>query len=218
MRLYLSSYRAGSQPQAWLDLLKGKKRVAVIANAVDFRLPTGPDNRVDSVQKDFDELRGLGLEPSEIDLRDYFGRPDTTDLAAELAKYDGLYVRGGNCFILRRALAASGADHVIADLLQRDVLVYAGFSAGIDMLVPSLHGVELVDDPHQIPEGYDSEIIWDCLGLLPYWVAPHYRSEHPETGDIEKSVQYMIDEHMPFIALRDGQAIVVDGDSQRVVG
>lgn len=216
MRLYLSSYRAGNQPQAWLDLLGVGTRIAVIANAVDFREPTGPDSREESVQKDLDELTGLGLYPEEVDLRDYFGFPD--ELAHTLAGFDGVYVRGGNCFILRRAFAASGADEVIKDLLERDALVYAGFSAGIDMLVPSLHGVELVDDPLQVPDGYDPEVIWDCLGILPYWIAPHYRSDHPEAADIEQSVQYMIDEHMPFIALRDGQAIVIDGDNQQVVG
>lgn len=216
MRLYLSSYRAGNVPQTWLELLRGGRRIAVIANAVDFRLPSEAYSREDSVQKDFAELTRHGLIPTEIDLRDYFGK--SKGLAVELSSYDGVYVRGGNSFILRRALAESGADHIITDLLSRDQLVYAGFSAGIDMLVPSLQGVELVDDPHQIPDGYDPAIIWECLGLVDFWVAPHYRSDHPEAAAIEQSVQYMIDHHMPFIALRDGQAIVVDGASRRMVG
>jgi dipeptidase E len=127
-------------------------------------------------------------------------------------------MRGGNCFILRRALRQSGADEIILDLLSKDALVYAGYSAGIDMLIPSLHGAELVDEPNLIPEGYDKEVMWESLNLLPYAVAPHYKSDHPESADIDRSVEYMINNHIPFIALRDGEAIVIEGDKQKIVG
>ena len=70
-------------------------------------------------------------------------------------------------------------DEILKELLLNDALAYGGYSAGIDLLTPSLHGSEEVDDPNAIPEGYQSEIIWDGLNLLPYSVAPHYRSDHP---------------------------------------
>lgn len=85
------------------------------------------------------------------------------------------------------------------------------------MLTPSLHGTELVDDPHTTPTGYGQEVIWDCLDIFPYAIAPHYKSDHPESADIDKSVTYFIDHHIPFIALRDGEAIVMEGHTWRVV-
>ncbi len=85
------------------------------------------------------------------------------------------------------------------------------------MLTPSLHGSELVDDPGVVPDGYDPAIVWEGLAILPYAVAPHYRSDHPESADTEKAVQYLIDRHILFKALRDGEAIVRDGESERVV-
>jgi dipeptidase E len=109
-------------------------------------------------------------------------------------------------------------DEVTKELLARDELVYGGYSAGIDMLTPSLHGAELVDDPTIVPAGYESPIIWECLGLVPYAIAPHYKSKHPESTAVDKSVEYFIDNHIPFIAIRDGEAIVVEGASQEVVG
>jgi dipeptidase E len=175
------------------------------------------DQRKENLTQEIERLRTLGLDYNEVDLRDYFGK-DGEDLRKTLSQYDAVWMRGGNCFILRRALRQSKADEIIIDLVSNDVLVYAGYSAGIDMLIPSLHGAELVDEPNLVPKGYDSEIVWESLNLLSYAVAPHYKSDHPESADIDRSVQYMIDNHIPFIALRDGEAIVIEGNKQKIVG
>jgi dipeptidase E len=213
VQLYLSSFRLGNRPEALLDLLAGRTRVAAITNADDYK--TGAD-RIASFERERTDLASLGLEASELDLRDFFG--EQARLGQYLAQFDLLWVRGGNSFILRRAMRASGADDAIRELLLTDSIVYAGYSAGPCMLAPSLHGAELVDDPLDIPAGYDREIIWDCLGILPYSLLPHYRSDHPESPLIDKSVEYMIDEHIPFVALRDGEALVRDGAEDLIVG
>jgi len=213
MRLYLSSFGLGNCPEAMMALLNGKNRVAVIMNAGD-NAPS--ERREASLNWEIDGLKGLGLESVEIDLRHYFGRK--AELRQKLNEFDMVWVRGGNCFTLRRAFRQSGADEILEELLIEDRIVYAGYSAAIDMLVPSMRGAELVDNPYAVPEGYDPEIIWDGLGLLPYAVAPHYKSDHPESADIDKSVEYLIDHHIPFIALRDGEAIVVDATGETVVG
>jgi dipeptidase E len=114
-------------------------------------------------------------------------------------------------------MKASGFDDVIRELLERDAIVYGGYSAGPAMLTPSLHGIELVDDPYAVPPGYDPAPLWDCLGILPYALAPHYRSPHPESAAIEQTVQYFIDHHMLFKALRDGEAVVVNGALEEIV-
>ncbi len=106
----------------------------------------------------------------------------------------------------------------ITDLLSTDAVVYGGYSAGVAVLTPSLRGLEFVDDPHVVPGGYEAEVVWDCLGILPFGVLPHYKSDHPESAEVDKSLEYLIDHHMPFIALRDGEAIVRDGEREVVVG
>ncbi len=211
MRLYLSSYRLGNQPEKLVELLGGKTKIAIIPNARDAS-PT--DGRTERLARETDALTDLGLRPSILDLRDYFGK--TQELSSALSHFDALWVLGGNCFVLRRAFRASGLDDILPELLATDNIVYAGYSAGIDQLIPSLRGAELVDDPNDIPEGYDPEIIWESLGLLSYAVAPHYKSDHPESAAIDKSVEYYIDHHIPFIALRDGQTIVRNGDTEEI--
>lgn len=214
MRLYLSSFRLGSRPDTLLDLLNGGRRTAVISNAID---TASDDDRAASYERERADLAALGLEPTELDLRDYFGRPEA--LRDRLADIDLLWVRGGNVFVLRRALAQCGAEQVLLEMLAADAFVYGGYSAGAVLLTPSLHGIELVDDPAEVPEGYDPEVIWDCLDVLPFHLLPHYDSPgHPETEAIDHSLAYMIENHLPFIALRDGQAMVFDGERKRVVG
>jgi dipeptidase E len=213
MRLYLSSFRNGNRPEELLKLLGKGRRTALINNAQDFLPPSDRSSRRD---EEIDRLKSIGLDPIEIDLRLYFDK--SQGLKEKLADFDLVWVRGGNAFVLRRAFKQSGADKVVAELLAGDKIVYGGYSAGIDMLTPSLHGAELVDEPDIVPDGYHPGIIWDCLGLVPYAIAPHYKSDHPESAAIDKSVEYLIDNHIPFVALRDGEAIVVKGSEQKIVG
>jgi dipeptidase E len=53
-------------------------------------------------------------------------------------------------------------DEVLRELLAEDRVVYGGYSAGACVLTPSLHGIELVDDPHDIPAGYPDAVVWDA--------------------------------------------------------
>ena len=98
-------FRLGRHGEALLELLAGGTRAAVICNADDYK--TGA-NRIASFQRERTDLESIGLEPIEVDLRDFFGRQ--AELRRCLMEFDLLWVRGGNSFILRRAMRASSAD------------------------------------------------------------------------------------------------------------
>lgn len=216
MKLYLSSFRIGNRPESLLRLLGDSgHRTALILNADDYKDATA---RAVSLRREMDELSGIGLDPFEVDLREYFGHPE--ELEKVLSSVDCVYVRGGNVFVLRRAFQASGADEILKRLIEEEAVVYAGYSAGPCLLGPHLHGIQGdVDDPELVPDGYeDTTLDWECLGLLPFAVAPHHRSDHPESAEVDQLVEYYIEHHVPFVALRDGQALVVDGNTTGVVG
>ena len=195
-----------------MKLVGAGRRAALIGNAMDMVYEA---ERSASISEELDRLRGIGLIPVEIDLRKYFGK--TKELKQTLMNFNLVWVRGGNTFVLRRALKMSGADEIIRELLEKDAMVYGGYSAGICILTPTLRGLELVDDADFVPDGYDSEIIWDGLGIVPYSIAPHYKSDHPESPAIDNTVEYFKEKNMPFKTLRDGEAIVIDGDKEQVV-
>ena len=205
MRMYLSSFRMGDHPERLVALLDPPRPAAVIANAID---QAAAGERLEGVQRELDALGELGIEAEDFDLRDYFGGQQR--LAADLARYRLVWVRGGNTFMLRHALAASGADEILTSLVARDALVYGGYSAGCCVLAPSLRGLELVDEPEAVTETYGVPPIWAGLGLIEYAFVPHVDSpNHPESeacGRLAEHYRAIGAEHR---TLRDGEAIVV---------
>jgi dipeptidase E len=207
MKLYLSSFRLGDHPERLMALLPPAGRVAVICNSLDAE---DPAVRREKVQAEITWLNELGLRPAELDLRDVTGE----DLRARLTSYDGVWVRGGNVFVLRAAMALSGADKILPDLIRDEQLVYAGYSAGPCVLAPSLRGLELCDEA----EAVDGEIIWDGLGLLDHAIVPHLDSPgHPETELLEKVAELYERTGVPHLKLRDGQALVINGPHRELL-
>jgi dipeptidase E len=206
MRLYLSSLGLGNKADKLLEMVGAARRVAVIANACDFRIA----ERNDRLEREIADLQRIGLEPVELDLRDYF---DTKFQASDLLGYGMVWVRGGNAFILRRAMKQSGFDVAITQVLNGDNLVYGGYSAGTCVLAPDLHGIELCDDPNQVPDGYQPEVVWEGLGLINYAIAPHYKSDHPESAKIDKVVDYFEHNDIPYTALSDGEVVIVNTEA-----
>ncbi len=204
MQLYLSSYRLGDKAADLARLVMGQKRIGVIRNALDFS--DDQERLREGREREFNDLRNLGLFPEELDLRDYFYAQ--SELRRVVEEVDALWVVGGNTFVLRRAMQQSGFEAILLEKVQDERFVYAGYSAGICVLTPTLKGIHLVDDPDVIPDGYLEQIIWDGLGLVPFCFAPHYRSDHPESGLVEKSVEFFIDNKIPFIALHDGEVYI----------
>ena len=210
MRLYLSSQRLGSAPEELVKLLAGSTRIAVVANGAYLDDPTKQRRRVESELMD---LRELGLDPAELDLRDFFGREEV--LRSELDEFNALWVLGGNVVVLRTAFSASGADEIVRDRLADDSLVYAGYSLGACLLGPAFPAWNKFTS-HDL-SGYPEQFVTSGMNLVPFAVAPHYGSQ-PGAAGANRFTDYFIDNHIPFVALRDGQAIVIDGDGVRVTG
>ncbi|WP_321963527.1 Type 1 glutamine amidotransferase-like domain-containing protein [Paraburkholderia sp. J7] len=212
MRIYLSSFDVGARPEQLVRLVGGEMRAAVIVNALDHREAA----RAQWLESQSTKLRALGLAVQELDLRQFFGATDR--LREALQQVDVVWVNGGNAFILRRAMKQSGFDVAIADLLERDRIVYAGFSAAAVIASSTLRALVRVSDPAEIPPGYDSAVVWDGLRLLPFSFVVHFESDHPESAAVGEEVEFYERHCMPYRTLRDGEAFVMDGMRSEVVG
>ena len=206
MRLYLSSYRLGNNSDEFARLVSGRKCIGVIRNALDFS--DDQTRLMEGWERECKDLEGLGFSPEAVDLREYFGREN--DLRMRINQLDALWVVGGNSFILNSAFRQSGLDKIIVEQLERETFIYAGYSAGVCILAPTLEGIHLADEPEVIPPGYPDEVIWQGLGLLPFCIAPHWRSDHRESAMIDESVEYFMEHKIPFITLRDGETYITD--------
>lgn len=107
-----------------------------------------------------------------------------------------------------RAVRRSGFPEIIREMLAADSISYGGFSAGAVVATPTLRGIDLMDDPAQLADGYPKEVVWEGMGLVDFSIFPHYRSDHPEAQAAEKAVAYMDANHLPYRALSDGEVFV----------
>jgi dipeptidase E len=173
-----------------------------------------PEMRRQETDRQISNLAGIGLAARELDLR----ANDAESLAAKFGQPDFLWVRGGNVFTLRAALARSGADALIADRLRADELVYAGFSAGACVLAPSLLGLEECDSTEDAMSMYGA-VEFNGLSILDRPFVPHLRSpDHPESEALTRVAAVYAQEGKPYWGLRDGHALVVDGSSVVLLG
>lgn len=155
-----------------------------------------------------------GIEAHDLDLRDHFWNP--AGLEAALAGVDLVWAVGGNSFLLRRAMRQSGFDQILARRLAEDSLVYGGWSAGAVVAGSTLRGIELMDPPTVITPGYDPDPVWEGMGLVDYIIVPHFASEHPEAEAAAAAAAHLAAQGVPHRTLRDGEAIIVDGDKVEV--
>ncbi|GAB3701239.1 Type 1 glutamine amidotransferase-like domain-containing protein [Mariniluteicoccus flavus] len=205
MRLFLASFRTVDDPERFVRLC-GKGRTGLVcANAIDNE---DPDVRAQKVRDEIALLKGWGLKATELDLRDEV--PMT--VAEKLLGAGFVWVRGGNVFVLRRAMGACGLDQLLPQLLARDVFVYAGYSAGPCVLAPDLAPFAVCDDPGEAERLYGAAAAMSGLGVLDRPFVPHLETpDHPESAVLDGVAAAYAAAGQPFWGLADGQALVIDG-------
>ena len=213
MKLYLSSYRLGNHVNKLKELVNNPDaKVAVSVNACDNSDANGRNDVM--LRRELVDMKSLGFEAEELDLRDYFGKEG---LLEKMKQYDLVWFSGGNTFLLAKAMKQSGFDKVFDELIKTGRLVYGGYSAAFCVLSKSLHGVELVDDKDAWAEGYDRGEIWEGYGLIDFYPIVHFRSNHHESELVEKEYEYVKSRDIPFRTFSDGDVYLVNGNGEAVL-
>ncbi len=213
MRLFLASHKFSGHEAEAKNLYKNCQKVALILNAQD--TAEYAELRPQKVADELAIWQNLGVNAEELDLREYYDRPDA--LAEDFRQYDGVWARGGNCFELRMAMLKSGADKLIKKCLADDSIVYGGYSAGVCILGKTLQGLDLCDDITSVKKTHGS-LEWSGLGVTSYTIVPHFESDHPESLDIDRVVDYLTQHNINYKTLRDDQVLLINGQKQEVLG
>jgi dipeptidase E len=208
VRLYLSSYRLGSDPSA-LRRADGVGRAAIVLNALD----GFGQSRSRDLPRERADVGGLGYACEELDLREHFDDP--AGLVSCVAGLDLLWVVGGNSFVLARAMTRARLRRALDQRVTAPGFMYAGYSAGACVAGPDLRGIDLVDDPAVVPPGYPADGRAQTLGLVPFRIVPHHDSDHSESPRIAAQLHAAGLEHR---LVHDGQALLVNGEDVTVVG
>lgn len=206
MRLFLSSQDLGNYADVAFKMCGPGKKVACILNAQD---DVSSEERTDKLTRKRAMFEEAGFSFQELDLRNYFSKQ--TKLKPILKDFDFIWVNGGNTFILRRAMQASGFDTLIKELLAKDQIMYGGSSAGSCVCAPSLRGIDVGDRPHPdaVPDNYpNKEIIWDGLNLVPFMIVPHCDQDwfRESANESIKALEALGIEHIP---LNDGEVVII---------
>ena len=199
-RLLLASYGVGALP----ELADGKTeglRFAFIPTAA------GPDAEArEWVQSDRRQLEKLGCEVSTLDL----ARVAAAEVEAALRAVDGVFLAGGNSYLLLWHARRSGFAELASPRVEAGELLYVGTSAGAMVAGPDLAPAANLDNRREAPE-LESSL---ALGLVPFTVLPH--DQDPEAREIHDAI---VDANpaVPFCRLADGRAVLVRGDTAEVV-
>lgn len=208
MKLYLSSYQLGDDKQELRKLIAETSGVfGYIPNSLD---GDNADQARALKRTEFDvaDLESLGAQVEILDLKHYFSKKEK--LEGKLSQLGGVYVRGGNTFVLRQAMKLSGFDSLLLDEVKsRQDFLYIGYSAGVCVLTPDLKPYAITDDATDFPYADSKEQIWDGLGIVPFVFEPHYKSDHDESESTDKEIQYCIENKLLFKAYRDGESFVM---------
>jgi len=205
MRLYLSSFKLGQHVDKLLSLYGKDRSVGYIANALNH--VSDKHWLSDWVSGDIELLTDAGLDVRPLDLRDYFS--PNRDIADVISDLGGIWISGGNVFVLRQAMKLSGLDAYLLDGQQTKDLVYGAYSAGCCVLSPTLAPYARVDDPGIHPYPEIQTTLWDGLDILDFAFMPHFQSQHSESDLIDKGIAYCVDRKIPYRAFRDGEVLVL---------
>jgi dipeptidase E len=215
MRLYLASHNLGSYANELLKLIGEGRKALFIENARDYY----PDKkRANDLREKLAMLSKLGFEVDELNLRNYFGKPNELRDFIDSYKPDLIYASGGNVFLLATAYHLSGFDEILREDLARDQYVYGGFSAGIMVICKTirLYGHDYLV-PERVPEIYGVDAVLDGVGLVDYQLIPH--ADVPEYLETTKEYIKRIEgAGLEVLPLNQEAVIVIDGDNRRILG
>ncbi len=208
MKLVLYSLNFSDDISNALNELIGKNskeiKIALIENAADLD-QEGPTGWVEEIRK---SITDKGYQIKLVDLRQWLYKK--SGLEKEFEDIDAIWVGGGNGYYLRWIMKETGADELIRELIKKGI-VYSGWSAGAGVVGPTLKYAETMDDVSHVPE-----LIYAGLNLIDKVIIPHIDNEMFAKRVIAWNEQ-LKNEGYKTVPLKDSQALVIDGEYEKII-
>jgi len=136
------------------------------------------------------------------------------DPARALGRANSIFIGGGNTFRLLKALYDKSLLQLITERV-REGFPYIGASAGSNMACPTLKTTN--DMPIVEPPSFNA------LGLIKFQINPHYLDPDPNTKHMgetreERLRQYLEENEVPVVGLREGSMLWVEDDKVTLRG
>ncbi|MBW6492439.1 MAG: dipeptidase PepE [Lentimicrobium sp.] len=137
-----------------------------------------------------------------------------SDPLKAVVEAEAIAVGGGNTFNLVKELQRTGIMHAMKERALAGV-PYMGWSAGSNVACPSLRTTN--DMPIVQPDSFD------CMGLVPFQINPHYLDAHPD-GHGGETREQRIEEFLEanpgvYVAgLREATSLQYDNGNLKLIG
>ncbi len=205
MKLYLSSYKLGNDTSYLKEWIKeNDNNILMISNSKDYK--TFDEEEKEKLEYNVKLLEDLGFNVTLLDLRKYFN--DNEKLVEDIKGYKAFFVRGGNVFVLRKAMSLSGFDKYLINNRKNDNILYIGESAGTCVLGKTLNGLDILDESINIYNNDD--VMYEGVGILSFTPVPHYKSEYVGIRIVDDTIEYMKKNNIKYKTIKDGEVIILD--------
>ena len=201
-RLLLSSASQGIS--ALSSLVPGETRGLRFLFVPTAAGPGGEEK--DWVQRDRRELDHLGCDVTILDLR----TAEMGEVEQAVGRVDGVFLSGGNAFLLLRHVLRSGFAEQVVPLVDAGSLLYVGTSAGAVVAGPGLIPEVSPENRAAVPELESTE----ALGLVDVTILPH--DQEPERSALHDEIVAAHPERQ-FVRLTDERAVLVRGAAIEIV-
>jgi len=137
-----------------------------------------------------------------------------SDPVEAIQNAEAIVVGGGNTWQLVRMMH----DNLLMEAIRNKVIQgtpYIGWSAGSNVACPTLQTTN--DMPVVDPKGFD------CMGLVPFQINPHYLDANPEGHGGETREQRIeefleINSEITVVGLREGTMLKYENNSLKLIG
>lgn len=136
------------------------------------------------------------------------------DPARAIGRADNIFIGGGNTFRLLKTLYDESILELITERV-REGLPYIGSSAGTNMTCPTIKTTN--DMPIVQPPSFNA------LGLIRFQINPHYLDPDPSSKHMgetreERLRQYLEENDVPVLGLREGSLLTVHDEQVTLLG
>lgn len=140
---------------------------------------------------------------------------ETADYAQAVKQAKGIFIGGGNTFLLTKLLHETGLIPLIRARVLSGELAYMGSSAGSNVACPTMKTTN--DMPIVQPPSFDT------IGLVPFQINAHYLDPDPDSLHMGETRELRIREfhefnRTPVVGLREGGLIHIEGDRATLRG
>lgn len=146
----------------------------------------------------------LGFKVEDFDLKN----KTEEGTRKTLAKFDVIFVAGGNTFYLLNEARKSGFLKVAKELVKKGT-VYIGSSAGSYLACPTIEAADWKHADRNIVNITD----WTALGLVDFIVVAHYADKYKEVVEAGRKTT-----NLEVITLADNEFIKSDGEKFEKIG